>query len=48
MIVISITKLVIEMFNVIFSICPKKKHEPNLGLPKTKGIADLVYTEKKL
>ena len=23
-------------------------HEPNLGLPKTKGIADLVYIEKKL
>ena len=22
-------------------------HEPNLGLPKTKGIADLVYIEKK-
>ena len=22
-------------------------HEPNLGLPKTKGITDLVYIEKK-
>ena len=21
-------------------------HEPNLGLPKTKGITDLVYIEK--
>ena len=23
-------------------------HEPNLGLPKTKGITDLIYIEKKL
>ena len=47
-ILLEISKWVSCLYHQTWRLNMALSHGPNLGLPKTKGIADLVYIEKKL